>query len=97
MAPRSFEDVLEKMHLRGDEFGYDYTMLYLPELFGRVCEVVRAGVRKMPLLPSELPVAPGPEMGVRYKAVRNWWVRQFPAPSKQSCLDWYQSQYCNDD
>lgn len=92
-VPQSFEDVLERMHLHGAEFGYDYTMLYMPELLDRVEQVVQAGVRKMPLLPSELPIKPGPEMGLRYKAAYGWWVRQFPSPSKQRCLDWYHKTY----
>jgi poly(A) polymerase len=85
-APQTFEDILELMYQFGVEFGLDCSMLLAPGVYNRVHDIHM--LPECPVLPSELPVSPGPEMGARYKAVCKWWSRKWPAPSKEDCLAW---------
>ena len=85
----SLGDILEKYHQYGKNFAHDYALLYQPELLRNLPSTIIS----CPVLPNELPVPPGPEMGIRYKALHKWWCRQLIPPTKADCIEWYEREY----
>jgi hypothetical protein len=87
----TLEELLRVAH-QNPHLASDLCTIYTPKLRSQLQDILQKPLPKFPLLPSELPVTPGPEMGRAYKAIKEWWVTQFPSPSRQACLDWWQAQ-----
>lgn len=86
--PKNHGDLMRIAYIHGLEFARDSAILFLENEFDAIAVIGQLG--HFPLLPSELPVSPGPEMGRRFKELREWWMRQWPAPSKEDCI----AEYC---